>query len=561
MRDILRLARAPFLLRVCALLTTTIFLAAPARAHVTPPPRALAGPASAPHEIAPRDTPAIGGQSLAHRIARIINRPQLKHALFGIEFYDLDLARPVYELNADKFFGPASTTKLLTMGSALALFGPNHRFTTSVYRNGSVTRDGILNGDLVLVASGDPNISSRVQPDDTLAFENEDHAYDGSPDTKAVPGDPLVVLRELAGQVKAKGINRISGHVMVDDSLFAGGMQELGTGTVISSITLNDNIVDVTVRPGMAQGTPAIVTASPQTPYVRFVNQVVTGATASKPEVNMAPDLKQDDGNHIVTLTGSMPLGNAGILYAYAAPEPKRFAEVALAQTLREAGVAAEPSAADAAPDMALLAHSYTLENLVAQHRSPPYAQEVKITLKVSQNLHASTTPFILGATLGHARERVDQTGFDLEHRFLQSAGLALSEASQADGAGGSAHFTPSFMVSYLAFMAKQKFFQTFYDALPVLGRDGTLFNIQTNSPAAGKVHAKTGTWSEEDHLNHKAFVSAKALAGYTTNAAGHHIAFCIFLNNLSVGNRQDITDVAGQTVGEIAAAGYLSAH
>lgn len=467
----------------------------------------------------------------------------------------------MYELNADKFFGPASTTKLLTMGSALALLGPDHRFTTSVYRNGAITHDGTLQGDLVLVASGDPNISSRVQPDGTLAFENEDHTYDGSPDTKAVPGDPLVVLRGLAAQVKAKGINKIGGRVIVDDSLFAGGMQELGTGTVISSITVNDNIVDVTVQPGASQGAPAIVSASPETPYVRFVNHVVTSATASKAEVEMTPDIKQDDGTHVVTLTGSMPLRNASILYAYAVPEPKRFAEAAFAQALRDAGVGAKPAALTAFPDMALLAHAYTPDNAVAVHVSPPYAQEVKVTLKVSQNLHASTTPFILGATLGHARQHIDQTGFDLEHRFLQSAGLPLGEASQADGAGGSAHFTPSFMVSYLAFMAKQRFFQTFYSALPVLGRDGTLFNIQTRSPAAGKVHAKTGTWSENDYLNRKAFVGAKALAGYTTNAAGHHIAFCIFLNNLSVASREDVTNVAGQTVGEIAAAGYLSSR
>ncbi len=62
--------------------------------------------------------------------------------------------------------------------------------------------------------------------------------------------------------------------------------------------------------------------------------------------------------------------------------------------------------------------------------------------------------------------------------------------------------------------MAKQKDFQDFYNALPVLGRDGTLFDIQTASPAAGNVHAKTGTYAVNDPLNRRTFVTGKGLAG-----------------------------------------------
>ena len=50
----------------------------------------------------------------------------------------------------------------------------------------------------MLVASGDPNLSGRIQPGDTLGFANEDHAYDADPSTRAVPGDPLMVIRALA---------------------------------------------------------------------------------------------------------------------------------------------------------------------------------------------------------------------------------------------------------------------------------------------------------------------------------------------------------------------------
>src|ERR1051326_642133 len=142
--------------------------------------------------------------TLAQRIQSIMDRAEFKHALFGIEFYSLDTNKVIYSVNADKLFTPGSTTKLLTEGTALSLLGAAYRFHTRVYRTGPVEADGTLDGDLVLLASGDPNLSGRLKPDGTLAFENEDHSYDGDPNTRAVPGDPLLVIRQLAQKVADK---------------------------------------------------------------------------------------------------------------------------------------------------------------------------------------------------------------------------------------------------------------------------------------------------------------------------------------------------------------------
>jgi D-alanyl-D-alanine carboxypeptidase/D-alanyl-D-alanine-endopeptidase (penicillin-binding protein 4) len=172
-------------------------------------------------------------------------------------------------------------------------------------------------------------------------------------------------------------------------------------------------------------------------------------------------------------------------------------------------------------------------------------------------------TPSMLGAVVGHATSDWEQAGFNLEHDFLQRAGLDLSGASQADGAGGarSAFFTPDFMVSYLAYMAKQPNFQVFYSALPVLGRDGTLWNIQTTSPAAGHVFAKTGTFGAFDALNRDVMVTGKGLAGYTTTVEGRHLAFAIYANHVAVpsDDPEATTRIVGQAVGEIAAIAYMT--
>ncbi|MEO8881789.1 MAG: D-alanyl-D-alanine carboxypeptidase/D-alanyl-D-alanine-endopeptidase [Gemmatimonadaceae bacterium] len=494
---------------------------------------------------------------MSERIQRIIDRPEFRHAMFGIEFYSLDSGRPIYVLNEEKLFTPASTTKLLTEGSALELLGADYRFHTRVYRTGEVKPDGTLEGDLVLVASGDPDLSARVRSDGTLAFENEDHSYDGDPHTRAVPGDPLLIIRKLAAQVAQHGIKRITGRVRVDASLFAGGDRELGTGVVISPIVVNDNLIDLMIGPGSAVGSPAAIHVSPVTAYAKFVNEVTTSVAGSRAQLHYGLDTADANGLRTVTVSGTTPAGQAAILYAYAVPDPTRYAEVTLAEALRENGIALS-STTTAKPDTKALAASYVPERVVAEHISAPLKEGIRVTLKVSQNLHASMMPRTLRAIL--APKDTAKTGFDLEHDLLTRAGLDLAGAQQADGAGGDAHFSPAFMVSYLAWMSRQKDSADFHRALPILGRDGTLWNIQPSSPAAGHVFAKTGTFGVDDPLNRRQLLTAKALAGYITTKDNRHLAFAVFLNNVSVSTEPDAaTIIAGQAVGEIAAAAYDS--
>src|SRR5205814_2117031 len=125
--------------------------------------------------------------------------------------------------------------------------------------------------------------------------------------------------------------------------------------------------------------------------------------------------------------------------------------------------------------------------------------------------------------------KEIDQSGFDQEREYLQKAKLDLTAASQSDGAGGNAFFTPDFMVRYLTFMSTQKDFEDFHRGLPILGRDGTLFKIQVNSPAAGHVQAKTGTYDVYDALNKNMMITGKGLAGYMQTKDGEHLAFAAY--------------------------------
>jgi len=504
-------------------------------------------------------TPKVRAQSestLAARIQKVISRPEFAHANFGIEFYSLDTGEVLYALNADKLFVPASTTKILTEGTLLAKLGADYRFHTRVYRTGPIDKHGTLKGDLVLVASGDPNLSNRIQPDGTLAFVDEDHSYSGP----ALPGDPLLVIKELAKDVAGTGIRKIGGRVLIDASLFPDGPREKGTNVVMSSVMVNDNVIDLVASPGAKEGDPVDLKYSPRTSYIKFVNRLITSPEGAKPSFEPPDFATNPDGSALVTLTGSLPLGIAPQTAAVGVPSPTKFVETTFREALSAAGIRIKnrPSASSIT-DFLPYTRFYSAENQVAEHVSPPLSEEIKVTLKVSQNLHAGMGPYLLGTLAGKDTKNPLDAGFKLEHDFLESAKIDLSGAAQGDGAGGdwADLFSPDFMVHYLIYWSTRPDYDVFFKALPILGKDGTLAKIQKDSPAVGHVFAKTGTFGSEDKLGGKMMLNGKGLAGYVITKDGKKLAFAAYVNHVSLADPEAAQQVAGQALGEIAAAAY----
>lgn len=477
------------------------------------------------------------------RIQQVMDRPEFKHAIWGMEFYDLEKGKVLSAVNRDRLFVPGSTTKIVTMSTALALLGPDHRFTTKVYRTGPI-RGGTLEGDLILVASGDPNLSGRARPDGSYAFVDQDHSYSGPP----LSTDPLTVIRDMAREVAARGITKVTGQVIVDASLFREGARELGTRIVMSPLVINDNIIDIVVTPGAKPGDVATVSVSPATAYLTVHANLTTTDSATGAMVRTVEDSTDKDHRTLV-LSGRVPVG-APTNRRWAVPVPSRFGEIVLAEALNAAGVRVIPRLGARIVDTGLAARGYTDSMVVAEHRSLPLTAEAVVLLKTSQNLHASNFPLYLGSS--PAAVRANKTGFDLAADWLKGAGLDLDGAVQGDGAGGDAYFSPAFMTQLLAHISKQPWAQQFHDALPILGTDGTLAKIQHGAPGAGMVFAKTGTFSSYDPLNRRNIVHAKGLAGYFTAKSGRRIAFAIYLNNLAT-NTPDPALLAGQALGEIA--------
>jgi D-alanyl-D-alanine carboxypeptidase/D-alanyl-D-alanine-endopeptidase (penicillin-binding protein 4) len=510
-----------------------------------------------PTHVPPMPVAMRGDLLLAARIGAIAGRPVFAHAQIGVEFFDLDANRPIYAFNSEKLFAAASTTKLVTEAATLHALGTSYRFHTRVYRTGPLDSNGVVQGQLVVVPSGDPNLSGRALANGTYAFNDEDHSYGGPP----VAGDPLAAVDDIAAQIVAHGVKGVTGDVIVQMGLFKQGDVETGTGMVISPVILNDNIIDIAVTPGSAPGAPAVIAVSPTTSYLTVVNKAVTGSTSSANTIDESADVANPNQTHTLTITGSVPAGAKTSWTPYGVPLPDQYLRFALTDALRARGVTimngVDAQSGGSSFAVYSAADRFADEDLVADHLSLPLAQDVRITLKVSQNLHAATMPYLLGALVAGAHTDSDRAGFGVERAWLAQAGLDLGGTSQSDGEGGSAYFSPDFMVHLLAYERRQPEFWAFHAGLPVLGRDGTLADIARSTSAAGHVAAKTGTWEEEDYLNRRWMVTAKGLAGYFTSRSGKHIAFAVYLNDLTVPTADDVTNIAGQTCGLVAALGY----
>ncbi len=324
-------------------------------------------------------------KTFAEAVKQVMSRPAYRHGRFGLEVWSLDEGKPVFAVDGDKLFTPGSTTKLFTEGAALNLLGADYRFHTPLYRTGRIEK-GVLHGDLVLVGSGDPDLSNRIQPDGTLAFFDEDHTYGGA-DLRLVAGDPAIVLRQFAKAVADAGIKRVTGRVLVDISLFEEGTRDLGTGETISPVIVNDNAIDVTYKPGAKAGDPATLTIAPAVPYIHFVNRIVTGDKTKVDDVTV----DRKDGSQTVTLTGTVDIKSGPVILGYALSKPSRFAGTLLTMALKDAGVtvAGKPGVVTAeATDFSIGADRvrefYRDDMRVAEHVSPPLSEDAHITLKVS---------------------------------------------------------------------------------------------------------------------------------------------------------------------------------
>ncbi len=468
-----------------------------------------------------------------------MGRADFQGCRWGLTFRPLGSDKAVFALNSDQLFIPGSTYKIFPGATVFSAFGAGHRFRTRIFRTGPIIK-GVVKGDLIVVASGDLLMGGRIQRDGSLALPDLDHTFsEGNP----LPGDPLRTLKDLARRVKARGVRRVEGRIRVDASLFREGEEDLfdnGIHIPVTPMMLNDNVVDVTVTPGPRAGATAGLRLSPDVGYVRITNEVVTvaeGATARP--LRFVDDVAAADGTRRVRLTGDIPVTTRQRFVPYHVRGPARFAEMAFAMALADAGITAE--AGRSRPGKA--------RHLLAEYVSPPMSEQVKPMLKVSSNVHTLHFPYLTGGIAEGDTEHPERRGEQLQAELLRKAGLRGDLPDQARGL-----YTPDFFVAFLEYVSRRRYFSPFVHALPILGRDGSLQEVQPDASAAGHVFAKTGTAGTMNPATGKPVLS-KGLAGYIRLPGGRWLGFAEFVEKPEAPFTWQYA--AGDVLGEIAAVVY----
>jgi D-alanyl-D-alanine carboxypeptidase/D-alanyl-D-alanine-endopeptidase (penicillin-binding protein 4) len=459
--------------------------------------------------------------------------------LWGILIVDRDNGETLYELNADKFFTPASNAKIFTTALALSTLGADFRFHTTLETTGLLGPDGRLIGDLVLVGHGDPDLSNRKFP------------YAGKVERE---GPTEARLTELVEAALTKGLKEVDGDIVADDSYFPYDPYPAGWsvgdlfftfGAPVSALAFNDNSFSIEVSPASREGEAATLLVEPAAAKGTFTYEVKTGPSKGKPDFSVV----RQPGQNFILLRGSIPAGHAPIKLDFATSDPGEVAALALKQALESHGIkvtgdvrarhsepprrfdptsvpvgitnsrsALDGSNTDRSPDASKL--------LLADHISPSLLESISVTNKVSQNLHAEL--FLRTVAREKAGIGTSEAGIWVEQNFLKTIGIAEGEVVLSDGSGLSRDdlVTPRAVVQLLRYISQQPWGADYIASFPIAGLDGTLENRMKDTAASGRILAKTGS------LEH-----VRAISGYAATVGGEHLIFTIFGNNGSHGH------------------------
>jgi D-alanyl-D-alanine carboxypeptidase/D-alanyl-D-alanine-endopeptidase (penicillin-binding protein 4) len=437
---------------------------------------------------------------------------------WGLLIADAETGETLYELNADRYFVPASNMKLFTTALALAKLGADYRFHTTLETHGAISDVGVLSGDVFLVGRGDPNLSNRKFP-----YELKEE-FDGAPER---------VLAELADALVVKGVKEVSGDIVGDDSYFPREIYpdgwEIGDtvwnyGAAISAIVVDDNTVALTLTPGELPGSPVQAALSPATPDFYVQNDVVTSSAEVKSDLT----LTREPGAKLVVVRGTLPAHSAPRKLVLAIHEPAEHAAALLMRLLADRGVkVGGTSRALHIPETA----ADPPRAVLAEHISIPLGDSVKLVNKISQNLHTEMLLRTAARQSGIWATPDDLAKFPAD--FYAAAGIVPGDVLQTDASGLSRHdlVTPRATVALLRYARVQPWFAPYFASLPVAGVDGTLEDRMKDTIAVGRIHAKTGS---VEHV--------RTRSGFAETLAGKRLVFS-FLGNNQGGKNHEATD------------------
>ena len=430
-------------------------------------------------------------------VRHVARKHAVRHASLGVCVHNITKDSTVYTRNDGLAMVPGAVNKLFTTAAAYSRLGPRFTFETYLYYSGNIDNQGTLNGDIIVMGSGDPFFCSDRFPHTDSTF-----------------------LR-LMSSMRKLGIKRINGHVYADTSLFEDEMSHPswqwrdignGSGSGACGLNYNENSVDVHLRAGRKVGAPVVVTGSH--PEIEIVNEAVTGPRDTNFDVCFYGS--PYGGGRICR--GIMPMGTSDTHFRASLPQPALTMAKDFTNYLRNHGIAVsgEPSVHFDMPAKYKKIYADTSFNLFMM---------TALTNQTNNNIVAESLFKLMGYLRdGHGSYA---SGKNFMYDYFDELNLDGSDIAIVDGSGLSHenHVTPYFVCQFLDAIARQPFF---WDFVGTLGISANLpeSSIMPKLPEECSLKIKCGVMP-----------GVRNFVGYFTNANDEMYSFAILCNNYDCGN------------------------
>ncbi|HQU84114.1 MAG TPA: D-alanyl-D-alanine carboxypeptidase/D-alanyl-D-alanine-endopeptidase [Pyrinomonadaceae bacterium] len=434
--------------------------------------------------------------AMCAKVNEYIEKSPSANARWGVIAVSLKDGRVLCSRDGRKLFNPASIQKTLTAIVALDKLGADFRWKTSVYSANQIDSDGTLNGDLVIYGEGAPD------------FDND-------------------ALEKLAVQLQEKGLKRVKGNIVGDDSYFRGDTIGDGWtwnelqwyyGAEASALSINENQAFVNVENGEGRANTSYlnVTVGKPTP----INNANRNANYE------AGGIKRGLDNNEFYVWGNTNSFGARV----SVHNPAGLVAKNLRESLEKKGITFDGEtmtrswrSADAldvskAQELASV-ESQTLGEAVRRMNKHSVNIIAELLLRTIGKKFGTEIPD--GVQLPQNVRGDDISGAAYVRKWLLEHKIAADEVQISDGSGLSRldFVTPEIFARAFIYAAQNKFAEAFTNSLPIGGTDGTLGG--RFGKVKGRVLAKTGTIS---------FVNS--LTGYAQKKDGEIITFAVIVNN-----------------------------
>lgn len=434
--------------------------------------------------------------------ASMMAHPDMAPAQVGISVIDVQSGQVLYAYQDNKSMVTGSTLKALTTATALSVLGPDFRFETRLVASGPV-RNGVLEGDLIILGSGDPTLGSdRLRPQDGL--------------------DQL--MYDWAQILKNQGIREIRGSVIGDDSRYSSqltpgnwGWEDMGNyyGAGASALNIAENTYRLDFSSSAPGSASTILRTDPEMP-IFFINEVVAGPNGSGDNAYIygAPYTQ------IRYVRGSIPPYKSLFSIKGSIPDPALFCAKSLEESLKSCGVTVSGPASTFRLRALSGKRQATSVSTLHTHRSAPLSQITQMTNYFSINLYAEALVKEVAAHQGEVATSGD--GAAVMKGYWTSRGVSAKGLHPRDGSGLSANnlVTPAQFTGVLRKVDRGNVGVAFRESLPVAGRSGALKNKMRGTAAEGRVRAKSGYIS-----------GVRGYVGYVDLPDGRQLAFAFMAN------------------------------